>query len=103
MFELEQCYAEKKYYVEYDLYQAWLIFKKSATGTPKEALNHVLESKVPKNISKSKKKRNVQQPDGIKRHNPLSDEWMDIFRTKETAKESKHATRRSGKGVGCDN
>ena len=62
-----------------------------------KVLNHVLESKVPKNIPKSKKKRNVQQPDGIKRHNPLSDEWMDIFRTRETAKESKQATRRSGR------
>ena len=33
----EQWYAEKKYDVDYDLYQA--------TGTPKEVLNLVLESK----------------------------------------------------------
>ena len=49
----EQWYTKKRYDVDSNLYQAWIIFKISATGTPKEALNLVLESRVPRNIPKS--------------------------------------------------
>ena len=99
----EQWFNDKKYDIDNDLYRAWLIFKRSATGSPKEALNYVLESKVPKNVTKSKTKRKTQQPDGAKRHDPLSDEWMEIFRSrseKEAAKDVKQATRRSGRKRG---
>ena len=99
----EKCFNDKIYDIDNDLFQGWLIFKKSATGTPKEALNYVLESKVPKKIPKSKTKRKTQQPDGVNRHDPLSDEWMEIFRSrsaKEAAKDAKQATRRSGRKRG---
>ena len=56
----EQWYGEKKYDVDNDLYKAWLIFKQSAAGTPKEALNFVLESKVPREVPKSRKKRKTR-------------------------------------------
>ena len=68
----EQWYRDNKYDVDNDLYQAWLIFKRSAAGTPKEALNHVLQSRIPKKVPKSRKKRKTDQPDGINRNIPLS-------------------------------
>ena len=56
----QQWYKDKKYDVDNDLYKAWLIFKQSAAGTPKEALNFVLESKVPREVPKSRKKRKTR-------------------------------------------
>ena len=79
----EEWYRNKKFDMDVDIFQAWLVLKAAAAGTPRQALNHVLESKVPKNVTKSKSNRKAEKPEGIQRHDPLSDEWMSIFKKKE--------------------
>ena len=87
----EKWFKDKLFDVDVDIYRGWLVFKFAAAGTPKEALSHVLESKVPKQIPKTKTKRKINKPDGIQRHDPLSEEWMSIFRKKEMERAAKVA------------
>ena len=56
-------------------------------------MNLVLDSKIPKNIAKSKRKRMSQLPDGPDRYNPQSTEFMEMFRRKEQEKEEKESSK----------
>ena len=56
-------------------------------------MNLVLDSKIPKNIAKSKRKRKSQLPDGPVRYNPQSTEFMEMFRRKEQEKEEKESSK----------
>ena len=85
----EEWYREKKFDTAVDLFQAWLVLKNAAAGTPMQALHHVLGSKIPKNVTKTKTNRKAEKPDGIKRHDPLSEEWMSIFKKKEDERAEK--------------
>ena len=42
------------------MYKGWVIFKQASLGTEEEVMNLVLDSKIPKNIAKSKRKRKTQ-------------------------------------------
>ena len=44
---------EKKFESDVDMFQLWLVFTHAAAGAPR----HVLESKIPKNVAKTKTKR----------------------------------------------
>ena len=43
---------EKKFESDVDMFQLWLVFTHAAAGAPR----HVLESKIPKNVAKTKTK-----------------------------------------------
>ena len=58
-------------------------------GTTEEVFEHVLDSKIPKNIAKSKRKRKSQLPEGRDRFNPKSDAAMDMFKRKDEEKDEK--------------
>ena len=61
------------------LYRAWLHLKFAAAGTETEAIDHLLDSKVAKNVPKRKTVRKDYRPKGPARHDPTSPEWVSVL------------------------
>ena len=78
--EFEDMFTKKEFKTVKDpLYRAWLQLKFAAAGTESEAIDHLLDSKVAKNIPKRKTVRKDFRPKGPPRHDPTSPEWISVL------------------------
>ena len=66
-------------------------------GTETEAFDAVLAKKIPKNLPKSKSKRNMNYPTGSARYDCTGPEWMELFRSRNDKKTSKRKLTREVK------
>ena len=83
--------------IKNSLYQSWLVLKRASIGTETEAFNAVLAKKIPKNLPKSKSKRNMNYPTGSARYDCTGPEWMELFRSRNDKKTSKRKLTREVK------
>ena len=60
--------------------------KRAPIGTDVEALDSMLAEKIPKNLKKSKSKRNMNYPSGPARYDCTGPECMQVFRPRRQRK-----------------
>ena len=95
--EFEDMFLKKQFKsVKDPLYRAWLHLKFAAAGTESEAIDHLLDSKVAKNVPKRKTVRKDYRPKGPARHDPTSPEWVSVL--EEQQERQKPAPKRKLQG-----
>ena len=84
-------FFKKKHFntVKEPLYKAWLNLKFASIGTEVEAVDHLLASKVAKNVQKRKNQRRDNRPTGPARYKPNGPEWNAVLLEQENKKQSK--------------
>ena len=91
----EKLFGEKKYFeVEDTLYRSWLHLKLDAVGTENEAFDAIIKQRMIKNVPKRKKKRAMNEPEGIDRHMPQSEAWKEILKEVEEKKKDKDKSKK---------
>jgi len=64
------------------IYQSWLVLKRASVGTKTETLDALLKEKTPKNLPKSKSKRNMNYSSGPARYDCSGPEWKELLRSR---------------------
>lgn len=86
----EKLFQEKKYFeIKDTLYRSWLHLKLDAVGTESEAFDAILKERMIKNVPKRKKKRVMNEPEGVDRHMPQSEAWKQKLGEIEERKKKK--------------
>ncbi len=99
----EKLFEEKKYFeVDDTLYRSWLHLKLDALGTEREAFDAVLKQRMIKNVPKRKKKRAMNEPEGIDRHMPQSDAFKEKLKEIEEKKKVKDNSKKKKKSNDFD-
>ena len=84
--QFEDWFQRKIFKLGDSIYQSWLVLKRASIGTDVEALDSILAEKIPKNLKKSKYKRNMNYPSGPARYDCTGPEWMELFRSRRQRK-----------------
>ena len=84
--QFEDWFQRKIFKLGDSIYQSWLVLKRASIGTDVEALDSMLAEKIPKNLKKSKYKRNMNYPSGPARYDCTGPEWMELFRSRRQRK-----------------
>ena len=92
--QFENWFQNKIFTIKDSLYQSWLVLKRASIGTETEALDALLMEKIPKNLQKSKSKRNMNYPSGPARHDCTGPEWMELMRSRRERKSSKKSPKK---------
>ena len=92
--QFEDWFQSKNFTSKDSIYQSWLVLKRASIGTETEALDTLLEEKIPKNLQKSKSKRNMNYPSGPARYDCTGPEWMDLMRSRRERNTSKKSTKK---------
>ena len=92
--QFENWFQNKIFTIKDSLYQSWLVLKRASIGTETEALDALLVEKIPKNLQKSKTKRNMNYPSGPARHDCTGLEWMELMRSRREKRYSKTSTKK---------
>ena len=75
-----EAWFQRKIFTFWDsIYQSWLVLKRASIGTDVEALDSILAEKIPKNLKKSKYKRNMNYPSGPARYDCTGPKWMELL------------------------
>ena len=77
--QFEELFSQGIYDVDNALYNNWVVFKRKALGTISEAVDNVLEAKMPSNVPYRKRKYQDRMPKGSSRYDPLSQEMRDYM------------------------
>jgi len=82
-----EAWFQRKIFTFWDsIYQSWLVLKRASIGTDVEALDSMLAEKIPKNLKKSKSKRNMNYPSGPARYDCTGPKWMELFKSRRQRK-----------------
>ena len=82
-----EAWFQRKIFTFWDsIYQSWLVLKRASIGTDVEALDSILAEKIPKNLKKSKYKRNMNYPSGPARYDCTGPKWMELFKSRRQRK-----------------
>ena len=92
--QFEDWFQNKNFTSKDSIYQSWLVLKRASIGTETEALDSLLEDKIPKNLQKSKSKRNMNYPSGPARYDCTGPEWMELMRSRREKKATKKSTKK---------
>ena len=84
--QFEDWFQRKIFTFGDSIYQSWLVLKRASIGTDVEALDSMLAEKIPKNLKKSKSKRNMNYPSGPARYDCTGPECMEVFRSRRQRK-----------------
>ena len=95
--QFEEWFLTKNFTIKDSFYHSWLVLKRASIGTETEAFDAVLAKKIPKNLPKSKSKRNMNYPSGSARYDCTGPEWMELFRSRNDKKTSKRKLTREVK------
>ena len=92
--QYEDWFQKKIFTIKDCIYQSWLVLKRASVGTETEALDALLKEKTPKNLPKSKSKRNMNYPSGPARYDCTGPEWMELMRSRREKKSSKKSSKK---------
>ena len=60
--QFEDWFEKKNFTIKDAIYQSWLVLKRASIGTEVEALDDLISESIPKNLKRSKAKRNLGYP-----------------------------------------
>ena len=95
--KFEDWFQKKNFTIKDCTYQSWLVLNRASIGTESEALDTLLEEKTPKNLPKSKPKRNMNYPSGPARYDCSGPEWLELMRSRREKKEKEEKEREKKK------
>ena len=97
--QFEDWFQKKNFAMKDSIFQSWLVLKRASIGTETEALDALLEEKTPKNLPKSKSKRNMNYPSGPARYDCSGPEWLELMRSRRQKKEKEEKEREKKKSA----
>ena len=89
--QFEDWFQKKNFTNNDAIYQSWLVLKRASIGTEAEALDALLAEKIPKNVKRSKAKKNMGYPSKAKRWDCTGQEWRELMRSRREKKSKKKA------------
>ena len=93
--EFEELFKKKNFKVQNIDYQSWLLYKWDAIGSEKEAFDHVLRRRTPKDLPRKKTRQRMAAPPGAAKYNPTDLAWDDIWKEKLEADKRKRGNNNS--------
>ena len=87
--QFEDWFQKKNFTNKDAIYQSRLVLKRASIGTQAEALDAFLAEKIPKNIKRSKGKRNMGYPPKSARWDCTGPEWQALMRSRREKRAKK--------------